>query len=70
MNTAIVLILFVLLLATAIVIARLKDLFAAAMLTGIFSLVSAGRLASIYKLDLMDYRKTSAPQMEFCVFPS
>ncbi len=36
------LILFVLLFATAVIVARLKDLFAAAMLTGLFSLVSAG----------------------------
>jgi len=34
--------LFLLLLATAVAVARLKDLFAAAMLTGVFSLLSAG----------------------------
>jgi len=35
-------ILFLFLMATAVVVARLKDLFAAAMLTGMFSLLSAG----------------------------
>ena len=52
MNTVVVLILFVLLLATAIVIARLKDLFAAAMLTGIFSLVSAGLFTLMDAVDV------------------
>lgn len=46
------LILFVLLFATAVVIARLKDLFAAAMLTGIFSLVSAGLFTLMDAVDV------------------
>jgi len=52
MNTVIVLILFVLLLATAVVIVRLRDLFAAAMLTGIFSLVSAGLFTMMDAVDV------------------
>ena len=46
------LILFVLLFATAVVIARLKNLFAAAMLTGIFSLVSAGLFTLMDAVDV------------------
>ena len=46
------LILFLLLFATAIVVARLKDLFAAAMLTGIFSLVSAGLFTLMDAVDV------------------
>jgi len=46
------LILFLLLIATAVVIARLKDLFAAAMLTGIFSLVSAGLFTLMDAVDV------------------
>jgi len=46
------LILFLLLFATAVVIARLKDLFAAAMLTGIFSLVSAGLFTLMDAVDV------------------
>ncbi|MEE2829226.1 MAG: DUF4040 domain-containing protein [Myxococcota bacterium] len=46
------LILFLLLLATALVVARLKDLFAAAMLTGIFSLVSAGLFTLMDAVDV------------------
>lgn len=52
MNTVFVLILFSLLLATAVVIARLKDLFAAAMLTGIFSLLSAGLFTLMDAVDV------------------
>lgn len=52
MNAVLVLVLSVLLLATAVVIARLKDLFAAAMLTGIFSLVSAGMFTLMDAVDV------------------
>ncbi len=52
MNTLLVLILFGLLLATAVVIARLTDLFAAAMLTGIFSLLSAGLFTLMDAVDV------------------
>jgi multicomponent Na+:H+ antiporter subunit B len=52
MNTVLVLILFGLLLATAVVIARLTDLFAAAMLTGIFSLLSAGLFTLMDAVDV------------------
>jgi multicomponent Na+:H+ antiporter subunit B len=51
-NTVIVLILLLLLLATAVVIVRLQDLFAAAMLTGIFSLVSAGLFTLMDAVDV------------------
>jgi multicomponent Na+:H+ antiporter subunit B len=44
--------LFVLLLVTAIVIVRLRDLFAAAMLTGIFSLLSAGLFTLMDAVDV------------------
>ena len=46
------LILFVLLVATAVVVARLRDLFAAVMLTGIFSLVSAGLFTLMDAVDV------------------
>lgn len=52
MTTVVVLILFALLLATAIVVARLRDLFAAAMLTGVFSLVSAGLFTLMDAVDV------------------
>ncbi|HIG36951.1 MAG TPA: DUF4040 domain-containing protein [Oceanospirillaceae bacterium] len=52
MNTILVLVLFGLLLATAVVIARLTDLFAAAMLTGIFSLLSAGLFTLMDAVDV------------------
>jgi multicomponent Na+:H+ antiporter subunit B len=52
MNTVLVLILFGLLLATAVLIARLTDLFAAAMLTGIFSLLSAGLFTLMDAVDV------------------
>ena len=45
-------ILFVFLLATAVVIARLEDLFAAAMLTGMFSLLSAGMFTLMDAVDV------------------
>lgn len=45
-------VLFVFLLATAVVIARLEDLFAAAMLTGIFSLLSAGLFTLMDAVDV------------------
>ena len=45
-------ILFVFLLVTAVMIARLRDLFAAAMLTGIFSLVSAGLFTLMDAVDV------------------
>ena len=44
--------LFLFLLATAVVIARLRDLFAAAMLTGIFSLLSAGLFTLMDAVDV------------------
>lgn len=43
---------FLLLLATALVIVRLRDLFAAAMLTGIFSLLSAGLFTLMDAVDV------------------
>ncbi len=46
------LLLLVLLLATAIVLARLKDLFAAAMLTGIASLLAAGLFVLMDAVDV------------------
>jgi len=52
MDFPIVQFLFVLLLATAVVIARLRDLFAAAMLTGIFSLLSAGMFTLMDAVDV------------------
>ena len=52
MTTFVVLILFALLLCTAIVVARLRDLFAAAMLTGIFSLLSAGLFTMMDAVDV------------------
>ena len=45
-------ILFVFLLAIAVVIARLEDLFAAAMLTGMFSLLSAGMFTLMDAVDV------------------
>lgn len=45
-------ILFLFLLATAVVIARLEDLFAAAMLTGMFSLLSAGMFTLMDAVDV------------------
>ena len=45
-------ILFVFLLVTAVVIARLQDLFAASMLTGIFSLLSAGLFTLMDAVDV------------------
>ena len=45
-------ILFVFLMATAVVIARLQDLFAASMLTGIFSLLSAGLFTLMDAVDV------------------
>ncbi|MBT5875503.1 MAG: DUF4040 domain-containing protein [Candidatus Latescibacteria bacterium] len=45
-------ILFVFLLITAVVIARLRDLFAAAMLTGIFTLLSAGLFTLMDAVDV------------------
>ena len=45
-------VLFVFLLATAVVIARLRDLFAAAMLTGIFTLLSAGLFTLMDAVDV------------------
>ena len=45
-------ILFLFLLATAVVIARLQDLFAASMLTGIFSLLSAGLFTLMDAVDV------------------
>ena len=45
-------ILFVFLIATAVVIARLEDLFAAAMLTGMFSLLSAGMFTLMDAVDV------------------
>jgi multicomponent Na+:H+ antiporter subunit B len=45
-------ILFVFLLATGVVIARLQDLFAASMLTGIFSLLSAGLFTLMDAVDV------------------
>lgn len=44
--------LFAFLIATAVVISRLKDLFAAAMLTGIFSLLSAGLFTVMDAVDV------------------
>jgi len=44
--------LFLFLLATAVVIARLRDLFAAAMLTGMFSLLSAGLFTLMDAVDV------------------
>ena len=44
--------LFVLLLATAIAVGRLTDLFAAAMMTGIFSLLSAGMFLLMDAVDV------------------
>ncbi len=44
--------LFVLLLAVAVVVTRLKDLFAAAMLLGMFSLVSAGLFTLMDAVDV------------------
>ena len=44
--------LFCLLIVTALVVARLRDLFAAAMLTGIFSLVSAGLFTLMDAVDV------------------
>lgn len=52
MTTFVVLVLFALLLCTAIVVARLRDLFAAAMLTGIFSLLSAGLFTMMDAVDV------------------
>ena len=57
MDFPIVQFLFVLLLVTAVVIARLQDLFAAAMLTGIFSLLSA---AMFTLMDAVDVAFTEA----------
>jgi len=45
-------ILFLFLMATAVVVARLKDLFAAAMLTGMFSLLSAGLFTLMDAVDV------------------
>lgn len=45
-------ILFLFLLATAVTVARLRDLFAAAMLTGIFSLISAGLFTLLDAVDV------------------
>ena len=45
-------VLFIFLLTTAVVIARLEDLFAAAMLTGIFSLLSAGLFTIMDAVDV------------------
>jgi multicomponent Na+:H+ antiporter subunit B len=45
-------ILFLFLLATAVVIAKLEDLFAAAMLTGMFSLLSAGMFTLMDAVDV------------------
>ena len=45
-------ILFVFLLSTGVVIARLQDLFAASMLTGIFSLLSAGLFTLMDAVDV------------------
>ena len=44
--------LFLLLIATAVVIARLRDLFAAVMLTGIFTLLSAGLFTLMDAVDV------------------
>ncbi len=46
------LLLFLLLVATAVAIVRMRDLFAAAMLTGIFSLVSAGLFTLMDAVDV------------------
>lgn len=46
------LLLFVVLLSVAVVVARMRDLFAAAMLTGIFSLVSAGLFTLMDAVDV------------------
>jgi len=46
------LVLFVFLVATAVVVARLEDLFAAAMLTGMFSLLSAGLFTLMDAVDV------------------
>ncbi len=45
-------VLFLFLVATAVVVARLKDLFAAAMLTGMFSLLSAGLFTLMDAVDV------------------
>ncbi len=52
METMITGVLFVLLLATAVVVGRQRNLFAAAMLTGIFSLVSAGLFTVMDAVDV------------------
>ncbi len=44
--------LFLLLIVTAVVVARLRDLFAAAMMTGIFSLLSAGLFVLMDAVDV------------------
>ena len=53
METMITGVLFVLLLATAVVVGRQRNLFAAAMLTGIFSLVSAGLFTVMDAVDVV-----------------
>ena len=52
METAITAVLFVLLLVTAVVLGRQRNLFAATMLTGIFSLVSAGLFTVMEAVDV------------------
>ena len=52
METAITVVLFVLLLVTAIILGRQRNLFAASMLTGIFSLVSAGLFTVMEAVDV------------------
>ena len=52
METAITVVLFVLLLATAIILGRQRNLFAASKLTGMFSLVSAGLFTVMEAVDV------------------
>ena len=52
MNVPIEALLFPLLIVTAITVARLRDLFAAAMMTGIFSLLSAGLFTLMDAVDV------------------